>query len=74
LPEPKRKAIGGYANLVNLQPYVLLLPSIKGLFGNSNPSDQLSERNSRFYQLSDGYELFEVEAFLFHGNSPFFRC
>jgi hypothetical protein len=37
--------------LVDLQPDVLFLPSIKGLFGNSHPPDQLSERNSRFCLL-----------------------
>lgn len=35
-------------NLVNIQPNLLFLPSIKGLFENSNPPDQLSERNPRF--------------------------
>lgn len=61
-------------NLVDFQPNILLLLSIEGLFGNSNPPDQLSEWNSRFRLLQERYHLFDVKSLLLHGKSPFLRC
>jgi hypothetical protein len=57
----------GLLLFARIQPDVLLLPSIKGLVGNSNPPDQLSKRNSCFCLPQGRYDLFTAEAFLSHG-------
>jgi hypothetical protein len=56
---------------VDLQSNVLFFPSIKGLFRNSNPPDQLRQRHPSFGLLQDGHNLFYVESLLVHGKSPF---
>jgi len=58
------------ANLVDFQPNIPLLPTMKGVFGNARPPDQFSKRNSCFRLLQDRNDLFEVESLLVHGKSP----
>ena len=58
-------------NLVDLQPDISLLSPTEGLRGNSNPPDQLCERNSRLSLLEHSHDLFDVELLLLHGKSPY---
>src|SRR5271155_921203 len=57
--------------LIDLQPRVLLLPPIEGLFGDPHLPDQLRDRYAQFCLLQNGHDLFHSKPSLLHGKSHF---
>jgi hypothetical protein len=57
--------------LIDLQPTVLLLPTVKRLFGNPHLADQLHNRYLQFRLLQDRYDLLYSKTLLLHGKIPF---
>jgi hypothetical protein len=56
---------------MTLRDFILFLPSIKRLLGNTNPSEQFRQWHSGLGLSQHRHHLFNVESVLLHGKSPF---
>jgi MacB-like protein len=57
-------------DLIHLQPHILFLPSMEGLFGDPHPPDQFNQWNPCFRLLQYRDDLLNVGSLLLHGKSP----